>query len=215
MGGAAHLRLPRRRHQWRVRRAEPGQRQDPVHPGAPRGDGRVHGQCPRQVHRRTGRVHCHFRPRRIAFAHGPVRRAHGPHAGAGHRRPTGTGGTGWPLSAGAGPAVDVQGRGRCIRPAGIDTGAGAPPARPCSAYSRRRTPRHCRDPAQRPAGPALPRTPQGSRYRAFRHRLQQAQGGAFRAGPATCRGCTQRWTKSGDTGRCRRTASHRTGDRGS
>lgn len=48
--------------------------------------------------------------------------------------------------------------------------------------------------------------PEGSRYGAFRHRLQQAEGVAVRRRPAARRRCTQRRAQSGDTGGCRRPA---------
>ena len=88
LGCAAHLRLPRRRHQWRARRVAAGQGQDRVHPGAARGDGGLHGVAPTPssparlgvclstggpgaTHLITGLYDAKLRPR----------------AGAGHRRP--------------------------------------------------------------------------------------------------------------------------------
>ena len=73
MGRAADFRLPRRRHQRRVRRAAARQGQDRVHPGPPRGDGGVHGLGPRQVHRRARRLHRDLGAGRLASDHRPLR----------------------------------------------------------------------------------------------------------------------------------------------
>ena len=60
-----------------------------VHPGAARGDGRVHGLRPRQVHRRARRLPGDLRPRRDPPPERPLRRQARPSAGARDRRPAG------------------------------------------------------------------------------------------------------------------------------
>ena len=96
--------LVERLHAWGVRRiyGYPGdgingimgafgraQAADRVHPGAPRGDGRVHGVRARQVHRRGRRLHGDLRAGRDPPAQRPLRREARPPAGGGDRRPAG------------------------------------------------------------------------------------------------------------------------------
>ena len=59
---------------------------DPLHPGAPRGVGRLHGVRLRQVHRQAGRLPGHLRTRRHPPAQRPLRRQARRPAGAGDHR---------------------------------------------------------------------------------------------------------------------------------
>ena len=142
MGRQAHLRLSGRRHQRRHRRAEPGRGQDRVRPGAARGDGRLHGLRPRQIHRRGRRLPRHLGPRRHPPAERPVRREARPSAGGRDRRPAEARRAGRRLPAGSRPRLAVQGRGADYVQMATYPGADAPPGRPRDAHRPGRTHRH-------------------------------------------------------------------------
>ena len=73
-------------------------------------------------------------PGRLASDHRALRRANGPHAGAGDHRPAGPHGDRRSLPAGTRPAAYVQGRGRRLRLSGECAGAGASPGRSRDAH---------------------------------------------------------------------------------
>ena len=101
---------PGRRDQRLARRARPRRRRPGVHPGAPRGDGRVHGVRPREVHRRGRRLHGDLRPRRDPPPERPLRREARPRAGRRDRRPAEAHVARRRLPAGGRPADALQGR---------------------------------------------------------------------------------------------------------
>ena len=63
VGRQTDLRLSRAMESTAAGRARPGGRATRVDPGAPRGDGRVHGVRPREVHGRSWRLHGDLRAR--------------------------------------------------------------------------------------------------------------------------------------------------------
>ena len=104
VGRPPHLRLSRRRDQRLPRRARPRRRRPGAHPGAPRGDGRVHGLRAREVHRRGRRLPGDLGPGRDPPAERPLRREARPPAGRRDRRPAGARGARRRLPAGGRPA---------------------------------------------------------------------------------------------------------------
>ncbi len=70
----------------------------------------------------------------------------------------------------------VQGRGRRLRAAGDDAGAGPPSGRPRDPHRARRAPGDRADLPQRPAGHAVRGAAAQARHGAFRHRLHARRG---------------------------------------
>ena len=104
-GVAARLRLSGRRHQRASLGAfDRADGRSGADPGAPRGDGRLHGLRARQVHRRGRRLPRDLGPGRDPPAERPLRREARPPAGRRDRRPAGAGGARRRLPAGGRPA---------------------------------------------------------------------------------------------------------------
>ncbi len=120
MGCRARLRIPGRRHQRHHGRLQPQRSGHPVHPDAPRGDGRVHGLRSREVHRigrgLSGDVGSGSDPP----AQWPLRREDGPRARRGPRRPVRANRPRRRLPAGGRSPDALQGRGQGVRADGHD-----------------------------------------------------------------------------------------------
>ncbi len=177
LGCEADLRLPRRRHQRDHRRVRPRARPARVHPGSPRGDGRVHGVRARQVHRRGRRVPRDLGPGSDPPAQRPVRREARPSAGRRDRRPAGPARPRRQLPARGRPDDAVQGRRPRVRADGERARPGSPPDRPRDADRAVRAHRHLRDRAQRPAdGTGRADAAARARHRSLRPGLHAAAG---------------------------------------
>ena len=122
-------------------------------PGAPRGDGRVHGLGLRQVHRRTRRLHGDLRPRRVRTS-SPASTTRAWTTCRCWRSPASR--RARRIGGHYQQELDLQSMFKDVAgafvAAGDRAGPGAPPGRPRRPHRQGRAPRHRHHPAERPAG---------------------------------------------------------------
>ena len=180
MGADAGLRLSGGWRRRARRGAREGQGQDALRPGAPRGDGGLHGLRPCQIHRRRRALLCDLGARGDPSPQRALRRQDGPRAGGRAGRPTGPHRHWGELPAGGRPAEPLQGRRRRLRAYGQRPRSGAPPDRPGRAYRRDEARRHLRHLAERPAGADLRGPARQAWHDPYRDRLRRPGAAARR-----------------------------------